>query len=76
MSLLKVSDKMVVASDAKVKISNVASFDETLVWTFSQPSGPATISGFSIGFAPGTVIVNWDAGSQSLQSNQPVNINV
>ena len=76
MTLLKVSGKMMVNNGAKVKVINEPSFDETSIWSFSQPSGPTTISGFSVGFAAGTVIANWESGSQLLQSNQPTNINI
>lgn len=76
MALLKVFGKMLVSNNTKVKVINEPSFDETSIWSFSQPSGPRTISGFSVGFAAGTVIVNWESGSQLLQSNQPTNINI
>jgi hypothetical protein len=76
MNLLKVSGKMLVSDNAKVKVTNEPSFDETSIWSFSQPSGSLAISGFSVGFSAGSVIVNFESGSQLLQSNQPININI
>jgi hypothetical protein len=76
MTILKVLGKMLVSNDAKVKVTNEPSFDETSIWSFSQPPGSATISNFSVGFGAGSVLVNSESSSQLLQSNQPVNINI
>jgi hypothetical protein len=76
MSLLKASGKMIVTSGSIVKVINEPNFDETPIWIFTQPSGSVIISGFSVGFSSGTVIVNFESGSQLLQSDQPININI
>ena len=76
MTLLKVFGKMLIGNNAKVKVVNEPSFDETSIWSFSQPPGSATISNFSVGFGAGSVLVNSESSSQLLQSNQPVNINI
>jgi hypothetical protein len=76
MTLLKVSGKVIVNNNAKLKVVNEPSFDETSIWSFSQPSGSAAISNFSVGFGAGSVLANLGTSSQLLQSNQPVKINV
>ena len=76
MTLLKVFGKMLIGNNVKVKVINEPGFDETSIWSFSQPSGSATISNFSVGFGAGSVLVNSESSSQLLQSNQPVNINI
>jgi hypothetical protein len=77
MALVKINGKTIV-NNAKVKFISLQQlmFEEFSIWNFSEPSEPTNITNFSVGFDSGTVAANWGSGDQTLQNNQPININI
>jgi hypothetical protein len=68
----------------KTKLSGKVIFNAPLnlqpqflnIWSYEEPSVPVNISNFSISYDSGTLLLDWESGSQQLNSNEAVNFNL
>jgi hypothetical protein len=70
MGSIKIIGKAKISNGLKVLVPAPITYN---IWDFFAPIDGSSISNFEIGYDSGTLLADWGAGFQSINSDEPIN---